>query len=122
VVHLFFTSPQPTTVVEAAAPQAAAPTPTAAPPVALPPSLPDTSVAHHSSAARPLAEGAAAPQSLPNTAAPTGFGSPGTWLIFGALMLGLGALIQLTPRRRRARHRRDRSDAEVLTDLFKRDL
>jgi hypothetical protein len=123
VVHLFFTSLAPTVIVQTVVPQAIAPTPTVAPPVALPPSLPDTSVAHHTSAAHPPAESASAPQSLPNTAAPTGISSPGTWLIFGALMLGLGALIQLAPSRRRQRRaRRTSSDEEILSDLLNRDL
>jgi hypothetical protein len=100
--------------------------------VALPPSLPDTSVAH-TSAAHPMAEVASAPKSLPNTAAPARLGSPSTWLLFGALMLGIGALIQLAPRRRRraipaairraARARRaSSSDEEILSDLLNRDL
>jgi hypothetical protein len=102
VVHLFFTSLAPTTVVQVVPTEVIAPTPTVAPPVALPPSLPDTSVAHHTSAS--------APQSLPNTAAPTGMGSPDMWLLFGALMLGLGAMIQFAPRRRRKAESKDTRD------------
>ncbi|MEI7644623.1 MAG: hypothetical protein WCJ55_10125 [Chloroflexales bacterium] len=131
VVHLFFTSPAPTMIAVTATSQVVMPTSTMLP-VVFPSSLPNTSVIHPSVVHRP-AEVASAPQSLPNTAAPTGIGSPGTWLIFGALMLGLGALIQLTPHNRRRalsssrrrvarRAQRAISDEEVLSDLLNRDL
>ncbi|MEI7768728.1 MAG: hypothetical protein WCI67_02010 [Chloroflexales bacterium] len=121
VVHLFFTSPAPTAIVDAtsAAPQAATPTPTVAPAVALPRHMPDTSVAH-TSVTHPMAEITSAPKGLPVTAAPAGLSSPGTWLICGALMLGLGALIQIAPRRRR--RQRATSDEDLLSDLLSRDL
>lgn len=130
VVHLFFTSPAP---VEPAMPPAIEPTPTAAPAVALPPDLPDTSVARTTDAPALPADALGAPQSLPHTAAPGGLGVAGTWILFGALLLGLGLVVQLAPRpRRRAaslpRRRRPvtpsqpRDDSDILADLLDRDL
>ncbi|MCX7789653.1 MAG: hypothetical protein N2378_03355 [Chloroflexaceae bacterium] len=84
VVHLFFTSEAP---VAPAAPESAAtvaPTATVAPP--------------------PAEAVAVAPVSLPVTAA-TGASVPGPLLLMGAALLGLGALLQVRPRRRAARRR-----------------
>ncbi|NNJ10269.1 hypothetical protein EKD04_008010 [Chloroflexales bacterium ZM16-3] len=139
VIHLFFTSPAPTEEAQLIVPPVAEPTPTVAPLVVDLPILPDTSVAH-TSAAQPLADSPSAPANLPNTAATLGMGSPGTWILFGALLLGLGLVIQLAPRPRRRRigvrhtkptpsrreaplttHRAD-SDESVLSDLLNRDL
>lgn len=138
VVHLFFTSITPTEVLVQEPPQVIAPTPTAistpAPSVALPPSLPDTSV--DQVVVAPTKEARASkPQSLPNTAMPASFlGTPSNWLLFGALMLGLGLVIQLAPRRRprltasrrtkttpKAR-RSSGSNEDFLADLLDRDL
>ena len=138
VVHLFFKSPAPTVVAQEVVPTVATvvptatvivPTPTHAPHVALPPVLPDTSVSHTAAAAHPL-DRATAPQSLPNTAAPAGGGTPVAWLIFGTVMLSLGALITLTPSRRRAlsaaqrkaARKRASNDEALLSDLLNRDL
>jgi hypothetical protein len=117
VVHLFFTSPAP--ALPAA--QVAAATPVAAAPAALPPSLPDTSVAPPLAGHHAISDGTLAPQLLPHTAAPLETGSPGTWLLLGAMMLGLGGLIQLLPRR--APRRRPASTPEaLLSDLLSSDL
>jgi len=132
VVHLFFTSPAPTAETQQIAPPALEPTPTTAPPVAMPPNLPDTSVAH-GAAAHPLADSLSAPESLPHTAAAAGLGAAGTWILFGALLLGLGLVVQLAPRPRQrhslpprrtrpAAPRHDDSDEGVLADLLNRDL
>ena len=86
VVHLFFTS-------EAPAPTAT-PAPTAAPPVATP--VPEPTA--------PADVVAVAPVTLPVTAA-TGASVPGPLLLAGAALLGLGALLQVRPRRRAARRR-----------------
>ncbi|MBX0326557.1 carboxypeptidase-like regulatory domain-containing protein [Oscillochloris sp. ZM17-4] len=131
VIHLFFTSPAPTEGIEAVVPPVIEPTPTAAPQVALPPSLPDTSVAHSVAVATP-AESLSAPESLPNTAATAGLGNPGTWILVGALLLGVGLVIQLAPRPRRrlATARRSRAsiarrttdDDTMLADLLDGDI
>lgn len=129
IVHLFFTSPAPTEQpTQPAAQPALVPTPTVAP-VALPPSLPDTSVANAAAEVAAPASSLGAPQSLPKTAATGGLGAAGTWILFGALLLGLGLVVQLAPRpRRRAalpRRRaaaRPRNDDDLLSDLLDRDL
>ncbi|EFO80750.1 hypothetical protein OSCT_1371 [Oscillochloris trichoides DG-6] len=123
VVHLFFSSPAVTPeATQTVAPIAATPTAVVPTTVALP-SLPDTSR---------VDVPAGMPQSLPNTAAPLGMGSPTTWILLGALLLGLSLVVQLAPRpRRRARLTRKRrvakmsatrSDEQLLTDLLDEDL
>jgi hypothetical protein len=98
--------------------------------LALLPSLPDTSVAD-SPAARPLPDGLSAPTSLPHTAATAGLGASGTWFLVGALLLGLGLVIQLSPRRRRsialprrsaAAKRRTPDSDDILAELLDRDI
>lgn len=92
VVHLFFTSEAP---VAPAAPEPTAtlaPEPTAtAAPLPIPTPTPGEVVA-------------VVPVSLPTTAA-TGASVPGPLLLAGAALLGLGALLQVRPRRRAARRR-----------------
>lgn len=100
VMHLFFTSPDP-----AAALAVATPTPepaAAAEPVAV---------------AEPVRDlpAPAAPSALPDTAV-GGFGVPGPFVIVGALLLGLGALLQARPRRRAAA--RAQSDARALRRML----
>lgn len=127
VVHLFFKSPAPTIVAQAVT--SVAPTLALVSPTVVPSRVPNTPVPHVS----PVRPGdhVAAPQSLPDTAAPAGIGTPGTWLLFGTVMLGLGILITLTPRscrralsasERKAARNRDSSDESLLSELLDRDL
>ncbi len=106
VMHLFFTSPAP--VVEM---PTAVPTPTAAPtpPLALEPEPP---------ASLPAAPVAAAPTSLPDTAA--GISVPGPLMLVGALLFGLGALLQLRPRRRA--QARAEADARMLRRMLVEEI
>ncbi|NTV61944.1 MAG: carboxypeptidase-like regulatory domain-containing protein [Oscillochloris sp.] len=125
LVHLFFTSPAPTATVT----PVVLPTPTIAPILT---ALPDTSVAHEKVPV-PHTTVSALPQNLPHTAAAAGFGSAGTWILLGALLLGLSLVIQLAPRRRprlttRRVRGRDRSMPtpenveDLLNKLLDRDL
>jgi hypothetical protein len=132
VVHLFLTSPAPTALPTM--------TPAAATIVAPLKHLPDTSVAHEPAASGGSSQVSSgngnSPNHLPRTAAAANFGSPGTWILLGALLLGLSLVIRLAPRRRQrprlARNRRaraatpaeqpDDSDESLLADLLKRDL
>ncbi len=126
-VHLFFTSPDPAISApdQPGAPAQPAP-PAVAPTVALPvPNLPDTGVAEVA-AARPAVP---RPASLPVTAAPL-YASSSFWFFGGALILGLGLVLQIVPQRRRARAERallgelltgatpPASNEEVLRQLF----
>ncbi|MFQ3663783.1 MAG: hypothetical protein SNJ69_15500 [Chloroflexaceae bacterium] len=95
VVHLFFTSAEP------AAPAAPEPVATVTP-TALP-------------APTPSDVTAVAPVSLPVTAA-TGARVPGSLLLAGAVLLGLGALLQVRPRRRAAR--RQEADQRLLRRML----
>jgi hypothetical protein len=105
-VHLFFTSPEP---LSAAPAQPVAPT--TAPPIAVPlPALPATGLAE-TIAERPAVP---APASLPVTAAPL-YAGPGIWFVGGALALGFGLVLQIVPRRRRAR-----AERALLDDLLTR--
>ncbi|NWF81151.1 MAG: hypothetical protein HXY37_14080 [Chloroflexi bacterium] len=92
LVHLFFTSAP-------AAPTATAALPTPTATVAVP--VVATSVAAPTATPAPLPDDAlaVAPESLPNTAASVA-GVPGPLLLVGALLLGLGALLQVRPRHR----------------------
>lgn len=125
VVHLFFTSPAPTATVT---PVVAA-TPTVTTIVS---TLPDTSVAREAGVSSRTGV-SNTPQSLPHTAAAAGFGSAGTWIMLGALLLGLSLVIQLAPRRRpRLTTRRIKGqnqaaptpekDEDLLSKLLDRDL
>jgi hypothetical protein len=111
-VHLFFTSPEPLS----AAPEAPAASeqpvaPTAALPIAVPlPALPATGLAE-TSAERPAVP---APARLPVTAAPL-YANPGIWFVGGVLALGFGLMLQIVPRRRRAR-----AERALLDDLLTR--
>ncbi len=98
VVHLFFTSADPAPSQPTAAPE---PTPTVAPPALPTPTPGDVT--------------AVAPVSLPVTAA-TGARVPGSLLLAGALLLGLGALLQVRPRRRAAR--RQEADQRLLRRML----
>lgn len=107
VMHLFFTSAAPVAPeAPAAVPMAtAAPTP----PLAMEPEQP---------ASQPVAMGAApelaAPAGLPDTAA--GMSVPGPLVLVGALLFGVGALLQLRPRRRPAA--RAEADARMLRRML----
>jgi len=100
VQHLFFSSPAP--IMVDVAPKAAEPTPSAAPSVEAPVALPATTTN-------------AAPVSLPETAA-TSAAVPGPLVLVGAVMLALGALLQVRPRRRRL------GPDELLRELLNREL
>jgi len=100
VQHLFFSSPAP--IMVDVAPKVAEPTPSAAPSVEAPVALPATTTN-------------VAPASLPETAA-TSAAVPGPLVLVGAVMLALGALIQVRPRRRRP------SPDELLRELLGREL
>lgn len=128
-VHLFFTSPAP-----AVAPVVEAP-PVVTTPVALPSApelpgqMPETSV-ERARESHPMRVTAPAPASLPLTAA-SAIGAPTLWVMAGAAMLSLGALLHFTTRRRHAEvvlkqllnsKVPPRSDEGVLEDLLHRDV
>jgi hypothetical protein len=127
VHHLYFTSALPATpTAEALAPTEApvavlaVPTPVAV--AALPDELPDTSTA-------------IVPASLPSTAI-GGAAVPGAFMLVGALLFGVGALLQVRPRRRAAAEAKadarmlrrmlsstpKQSPEETLEDLLRRDV
>lgn len=108
VLHLFFASHAP--LVVDVAPKTDAPTAT---PVAVEPT------------AGPVGLVVAAPASLPDTAM-TGMRIPGPLMLFGAILLSLGALLQVRPRRgskvRRGNNRAQKSAEETLAELLRRDV
>lgn len=145
VQHLYFTSPAPAlpTALPTAAPtavptvaptapvvptEAAMPTAapvavaeaTAVPAVVLPAEIPDTSVAADAPAAAvpaAAARGAAAPKTLPDTAF-GGAGFSAGFVLVGALLFGLGVLLQVRPRRRAASPARVQADSRMLRRML----
>lgn len=112
VQHLYFTSQAPTAVPTEPPP----PTPTVAPTVvaAMPPALPDTSV-EEVEAGSPSD---LVPTTLPRTAL-TAMRVPGPLVLVGAVLLALGVLLQVRPRRRTMRQAE--ADRRMLRRLLAQD-
>jgi hypothetical protein len=106
VMHLFFTSPAP--VVPQAPTTEPTPTAVPTPPLAMEPEQP---------VSQPAATAPMAPAGLPDTA--VGISVPGPLVLVGALLFGLGALLQLRPRRRSAA--RAQADARMLRRMLAED-
>lgn len=131
LVHLFFTSPAPAGLPTPIIPTVAAPLK----------NLPDTSVAHEPAVSSGVSSETSAgsgssPYRLPHTATTPSLGSPGTWIMLGALLLGLSLVVRLAPSRRPrprlTRGRRPKADPtaaqpetsneSLLADLLDREL
>ena len=119
ILHLFFYSPE----------SVAAP-PTGGEMLPPPPAdnAPELPVGETPAEPAPVAEAPPSfsvvqPAALPSTSASFGIGLPWVWMLGGAILLGLGALVQMSGPRRRVRTAvRTPSSDEVLQDLLERDL